>query len=67
MKFEQTLYKKYTKALKKLVLSTNFFFSVQYKIDPKQNMVFSVALLNGSKNSNFFTLPDLEKIPPRPF
>ena len=49
------------------VLSTNFLFSVQYKIDTKQNMVLSVALLNWRKNSNFFTLPDLDKIPPRPF
>ena len=30
-------------------LSTNFLFSVQYKADTKQNMVFSVALLNGTK------------------
>ena len=43
------------------------FFSVQYKTHTKQNMVFSVALLNGCKNSTFFTLPDLDKIQPRPF
>ena len=48
-------------------MSTNFFFSVQYKTDTKKNMGFSVALLNGHKNSNFFTLPDLDKIPPKPF
>ena len=42
-------------------------FSVQYKNDTKQNMLFSVALMNGRKNSNFFTLPDLDKILPRAF
>ena len=36
-------------------LSPNFLASVQYKIDTEQNMIFSVALLNGLKNSNFFT------------
>ena len=30
-------------------LSINFLFSVQYKTDTKQNMVFSVVLLNGAK------------------
>ena len=30
-------------------MSTNFFFSVQYKTDTKKNMGFSVALLNGAK------------------
>jgi len=30
-------------------LSRNFLFSYQYKADTKQNMVFSVALLNGTK------------------
>jgi hypothetical protein len=30
-------------------LATNFLFSVQYKADRKQNIVFSVALLNGAK------------------
>ena len=49
------------------VLSTNFLVSVQYKTDTKQNMVFSVALLNWRKNSNFFILSDLDMIPPRPF
>jgi hypothetical protein len=38
-------------------LSTKFLFSVQYKTDKKQNMVFSVALLTGHKN--FFKLADL--------
>ena len=47
--------------------STNFLFSVQYKDDIKQNMVFSVVLLHGRKDSNSFILPDLDKIPPRPF
>ena len=53
------------------VLLTNFLFSVQYKADSKQNMVFSVLSLadqlNGCKNSNFFTLPNLDEIPLRPF
>ena len=48
-------------------LSTNNLFSVQYKTDTKQNNVFSVALLNERKNSNFSKLPDLDKIPPSPF
>ena len=30
-------------------------------------MVLSVVLLNEHRNSNFFTLLDLHKIPPRPF
>ena len=38
------------------VLSTNFLLSVQYKTDTKQNMVFSLALLNWRKNSNFFMI-----------
>ena len=38
---------------------------LQYKVDPKRNRifsVFSVVLLNGRKNSNLFTLPDLDNI-----
>ena len=50
------------KAKRCRALSPNFLASVQYKIDTEQNMIFSVALLNGLKNSNFFTLPNLDKI-----
>jgi hypothetical protein len=43
-------------------------FCFQFNIKLIQSKTrFSVALLNGRKNSNFFTLPDLDKIPPRPF
>ena len=45
-------------------LSTNFLFSFQYKTDTKQNMVFSVALLNWRKNSNFFILPNFDFLNP---
>ena len=51
-----------------LALRTNFLFSVQYKADSKQNMFFfSTKNLNGCKHSNFFKLPELDKIPLKPF
>ena len=47
-----------------------FKFSVRYKADSKQNMVYSAKKLNGLNgrtNSNFLKIPELEKTPTRPF
>ena len=48
------------------VLSPNFFFQFNVKLIQRK-IVFSVALLNVRRNSNFFALSNLDKIPPKPF
>jgi len=53
---------------KTLLGLVNFLFCFQFNIKLIQSKTwFSVALPNRRKNSNSFALPDLDKIPPRPF